>query len=287
MRQRIIDQLPEVLYRLQFVFDPMLLWVFAILLTLALSIKYARKEGLDRRLIYWAGVWGILGALLGGHIITALIRYEDMIENPSLIFRFTEEGRGIFGAIIGAAFWGGLYLRSRKVPLLAYADTVAPAICLGYAIARIGCFLNGCCFGIHSDVFWAVRFPRNTLAYYDHWLKGWLGSSDVLSLSVHPTQLYHAIVGFMLFFVLHRFQPKWMGGRLALGLAGYGFLRFFLQFVRGDRTPILGILDINQIVSIVFVLIAGFLWWRFGRKQPVSSRAMTSWLSGNALRSQR
>jgi prolipoprotein diacylglyceryltransferase len=56
-------------------------------------------------------------------------------------------------------------------------------------------------------------------------------------------------------------------------LAGYGFLRFFLQFARGDRTPVVGFLDINQIFSLIFVLIAGLLWWRFRRKRPVPGEA--------------
>lgn len=254
--------------------EPSLFWFASLLTVLGFSIRCARRNGLNPRIMALTGVFCILGAHVGGHLSEVLAAPKALIEDPLIVFRFMEGGKGIFCALLGAGFSGWLYLRWKKASFLAYAETAAPAIALGYAIARIGCFLNGCCFGTPSDLPWAVKFPENTLAFYEHWMKGWLNSNDVLSLAVHPTQLYHAAGGFILFLVLHRFKPKWVGGRLVIGLAGYGFLRFFLQFVRGDRTPVFGFLDVNQIFSLIFVLIAGLLWWRLARQQKTSKEVM-------------
>jgi prolipoprotein diacylglyceryltransferase len=70
----------------------------------------------------------------------------------------------------------------------------------------------------------------------------------------------------VLFIVLTRWKGTWPGSRFALGLAGYGIIRFFLQFFRGDSVPVLASLDDSQIFSIMFVGAACGLWFRRGRK---------------------
>jgi len=267
--------------------DPSLMWLSALAIGIILSLRFARRDGLDLKIMTHAGLLSILGGLWGGHLMEVLATPRLFLQDPLVLFRIMEGGKAIIGAILGGTLLALIFLYWKKASILNYVDTAMPAIALSYAIGRLGCFLNGCCFGVRSDLPWAVKFPEHTFAYYVHWGKGWLNSDDVLSLAVHPTQLYHAIGGFMLFLVLHRFKPRWSGGRLVLGLAGYGFLRFFLQLVRGDRTPIIGILDINQILSLIFVLIAGLLWWRFRRKQTLSGRAIPASPTADAMQLQR
>lgn len=267
--------------------DSSIIWLSALIVGLTISIRSAKKRGLDPKIMAKAGLWSILGGHWGGHLLEVLATPKALIEDPFLFVKFVSGGKAVFGALLGGAIWGLLYLRWKKASFLAYADAAAPAFALGYSVARIGCFLNGCCFGTHSDLPWAVRFPEHTMAFFDHWSKGWLQSDDVLSLPVHPTQLYHAAAGFFLFLLLRQCQGKWRGSRVALGIASYGFLRFFLQFVRGDRTPVLGFLDINQIFSLIFLLFAGLLWWRFGRTPTASRRAIPASPSADAMQPER
>ncbi len=259
MRDRLIILLPEWL-PVGLIPDPSLVWMASLVAVFALSIHAAAKSGLKARIMIMAGLWSFLGAHWGGRLLDLLTTPGAIIENPIVLLRFWTGGKWIFGALSGAALFGGLYIRWRKAPVIEYAEAAAPGIAMGYAVARIGCFLNGCCFGTPCDLPWAVRFPERTMAYVDHWLKGWVGAGDVLSLPAHPTQLYHAAVGVSLCLLLKIWPGKWPGGRLAVGLAIYGASRFFLQFVRGDRAPALGFLDVNQIFSLLFLLSAGLLW---------------------------
>jgi phosphatidylglycerol:prolipoprotein diacylglycerol transferase len=245
--------------------DPRLLWIFSLLIVLAISVRSGYRQGLSPRIMACAGIWGMLGAQWGGHWLFLLAAPKLLKEDPLLLIRFMEGEKGIFGALFGACVFGWLYLRRKKVSFLAYADAATPAIALGYSVARIGCFLNGCCFGTVSDVSWAVRFPRGTLAFTSHLEKGWVHVHDALSLPVHPTQLYHAAVGLALYLILRKWDGRWKGSRLAFGLAGYGSMRFLLQCVRGDASPVLGALDVNQLLSVAALLAAGLLWWFRGR----------------------
>lgn len=243
---------------------PETFWILSLFVALGLSVLAARKDDdLKPWIMACAAAWGILGAFWGGHLLYVVATMPDeLFENPWLFFYFMDGNKGVFGAFVGAGLFGWLYLRWKKVSCFSYADASVPAIALGYAVARIGCFLNGDDFGTLSSLPWAVQFPTRTLAYEDHLLEGWIQWDDELSLSVHPTQLYHATVGLALFFILRRWKSRWPGSRLAFALAGYGVTRFALQFFRGDSVPVLGHLDINHIYALIFLSFAGLLWWR-------------------------
>lgn len=262
---------------LNWVKSPDVFWILSIFVALGLSILAAhRNDGLTPRVMAYAATWGVIGAFWGGYLLNLFVTEPwELFENPFLFFRFMEGGKGVFSALIGAGLLGWGYLRWKGVSCFLYGEAALPAIALGYAVARMGCFFNGCCFGTPSGAPWAVRFPQNTMAFYEHWSKGWVQSNDVFSLPIHPTQLYHSVVGIFMFLLLRKWQGRWFGSRVTLGLATYGFLRFFLQFIRGDRTPVLGFLDINQIFSLLFLLLAGMLWWNFGRQQTAASKVMS------------
>ena len=236
-----------------------------------MGIYCARKDGLNGIIVAKAAMWGILGCFWG----SSMLALDDASGGDSAkaiqILLFISEGKSVFTALFGAGLFGATYLCWKKQPLLPYADAAAPAVALGYAVARIGCFLNGCCFGTPCELPWAVVFPQGTMALYSHWESGWIDANAAASLPVHPVQLYHAAAGLLLFFLLRRVRGGCLPGtRLALGMGGYGLLRFFLQFLRGDRVPVFGWLDINQIFSIGFVMIAVLLVWNRIRKQASS-----------------
>jgi phosphatidylglycerol:prolipoprotein diacylglycerol transferase len=269
LRDRIIRILPESWPGEWLIPDASVVWLLSLLVVYAFSIKYACKNRLSPRLIAIAGLWGIIGALWGGHWVSVFATWPSRLEDLPRLLQLMQGDKGVCGALLGAAFCGWLYLLWKRSSFLLYADAAAPAVALGYAFARMGCFLNGCCFGTLSDLPWAMRFPEITLVYVYHLEKGWLGMSDGLSLPVHPTQLYHAGLGLVIFLTLNRWQGKWAGSRAMFGLALYGFIRFWLQGLRGDSIPVVGFLDINQVFSIIFFLSAGILWWKFGRQKPV------------------
>lgn len=131
----------------------------------------ARRMGIDPEIIYslafWMFVFGIAGARL-----FYIIEYWETFLRPTVretlfaMLNVTQGGLVVYGSMIGALAAGAIYLLRRNLPILATADLIAPSMVLGLAFGRIGCFLNGCCFGGVCDLPWAVQFPPHSPPYF-------------------------------------------------------------------------------------------------------------------------
>lgn len=231
-----------------------LYWGVAVAIVLAAAAWQADRHGLDTWTMYIAGLLGFGGALLLGGGFALLVATGHTHE--------VSQGRGVVGALLGAALGVWMFLKIRGAPFLSYADAAAPAVALGYAVYRIGCFLNGCCFGTETDLPWAVTFGQNSEAFAGQVAAGLIAPDALHTLPVHPTQLYHALLGIVVFLVLLRMKVDVPGKRFAAALILYGAGRFVIEFFRGDALPVLGPLDVNHIAALV-MLVMGILLWRF------------------------
>jgi len=232
--------------------QPLLYWALAVVAILAATAIMAQRARLDSWTMYLAGLAGLGGALLVGWVYVALTEHGFQAEGG---------GRAAIGAFIGAAAFGWLAIRLRAGDFLRYADAAAPGIALGYAVYRIGCFVNGCCFGIPTDLAWGVTFPPGTEAFDAQVATGWIDSHAAHSVSVHPTQLYHAAAGALTFLVLTRLEAAWPGRRLVVALLAYAVSRFVIEFFRGNAQPIWGVLDVNQIFCLAMISTGALIWW--------------------------
>lgn len=233
----------------------------AFLVCLTLAMRYAKHQRLDPAVMYWAGLFGIVGALIGGHLAFGAF---VTIGNTAQAWHWLDllsGGKSIFGALAGAALCSGAYLYIRRVNAVRYAEAALPAMAMGYATARLGCFLNGDDFGILSGVPWAVRFPMGTEAFSTHEQMGWLHPEAVVSLPVHPVQLYHLALGLVLFVLLSR-VPRQTGIPLSTAMLGYGLGRFLLQFLRYDHGPRTFTIDTTQWCCIGLVFAGAAIWSR-------------------------
>jgi phosphatidylglycerol:prolipoprotein diacylglycerol transferase len=233
-----------------------LYWALAVVLILSATAITAQRARLDSWTMYLAGMAGFCGALLVGWIYVALSEHGPHADGG---------GRAAIGAFIGAALFGWLIVRLRGAKFLLYADAAVPGIALGYAVYRIGCFMNGCCFGIPTDMAWGVSYAPGTEAFAAQVAAGLIDPNAAHSLAVHPTQLYHAAAGALMFLGLTRLANAWPGRRLAGALLGYAVSRFVIEFFRGDAQPVWGALDLDQISCIAMVAIGLFIWWRSHR----------------------
>jgi phosphatidylglycerol:prolipoprotein diacylglycerol transferase len=233
--------------------QPALYSVLALVLILGATAITAQRARLDSWTMYLAGMTGFCGALLVGWIYVALSEHGLHAEGG---------GRAAIGAFIGAALFGWLVVRIRGAKLLPYADAAVPGIALGYAVYRIGCFMNGCCFGIPTDLPWGVSYAPGTEAFAAQVAAGWIDSHAAHSLAVHPTQLYHAAAGALSFLALTQIEATWPGRRLVVALLLYAVSRFVIEFFRGDAQPIWGALDLDQISCITMVAIGVSIGWR-------------------------
>lgn len=144
--------------------------VLAVVLAVWLSARRAKQMGVDPELIYsasfWLFVWGIVGARA-----FYVLQYRDQFRASSLretLFELVNVAQGglvVYGALIGGGAALAWFIWRHKLPALATVDLFAPSVVLGMGIGRLGCFLNGCCFGGPSDLPWAVCFPQGSPPY--------------------------------------------------------------------------------------------------------------------------
>lgn len=197
-----------------------------------------------------AGVWAFAGGILGAKI-WYWAQYGEWAELKWGEFLLTS-GLVFFGGLVGGVVAVVLYLRRVGAPVIPVSDLALPYVALAHGIARIGCFLNGCCHGSHTTAPWGVPYPK---------------SLSAASLPVHPVQLYETLGLLVIFAVLrlvYRCGPR--TGTVMLGyVAGYGTLRFVTEFFRGDSGhPVLG-LTVSQAVAGAMVLsVVGCLLWLYG-----------------------
>ena len=241
--------------------SPGTLWVTAALAGLACAVLLARRDRLDLRAVYWAGVVSLLLGVWGGHLLGMV--YYGTDGRPWAWLRFWSGGEAQYGGLIAGTLAAILFFKLRKLPFLPYADAIIPGVALGVAIGRVGCFLNGDDFGTLSHLPWAVRFPPGTEAYTDHLSRGWIAPDAPWSLPVHPVQLYCAVFWLGLFAVPIVWRSSVPGQRLSGFAIAHGGGRFVEQLFRGDFQPLLGPFSLTQLISFLFVAAGlGILWFQ-------------------------
>jgi phosphatidylglycerol:prolipoprotein diacylglycerol transferase len=220
------------------------------------AARRARREGISPESIYDAGLWLILGAIVGARSLYVFSNWQEKFANApwSEMFMIQNGGLVFYGGLIGATLSGWLYFRKHKLPVWKFADTLAPSVALGSFFGRFGCLMNGCCFGSHSHAPWAISYPFDHETGGDH---------------VHPVQIYDSLLNIAFFAVLvwlHR-RKKFDGQIFALYLMGYAVLRTVVESFRGDyavrylgdtATP-------AQILGIGIFLTGAFLYARLPR----------------------
>lgn len=209
------------------------------------ATRRAPRENIPGEKIADVTFWLMLGTIVGARTVYVTTYWKtEFVHQPiSEIFMIQHGGLVYYGGLIGAIITGSLYVWWQKLPLWKVADVLAPSIALGNVFGRIGCLLNGCCYGRACSLPWAIRFPA------DHPTGG---------APVHPTEIYDALLNLVLYFGLAwLFRHKKFDGQVfATYLIGYAVFRFAVEFFRGDYPPdhIHAGLTSGQVVSIpIFV----------------------------------
>lgn len=144
--------------------------VLAVVLAVYLSARRARQMGVDPELIYSASFWLFVCGIIGARVFY-VIQYREQFRGETLretLFQLVNVAQGglvVYGALMGGAAALAWFIWRYKLPALATVDLFVPSVILGMGIGRLGCFLNGCCFGGPSDLPWAVCFPQGSPPY--------------------------------------------------------------------------------------------------------------------------
>jgi phosphatidylglycerol:prolipoprotein diacylglycerol transferase len=164
-----------------------------------------------------------------------------------------------------------IYCRVRHIPIWKLADALAPSIPLGYVFGRLGCFMNGCCFGTQCAAPWAVTYPRGHETFK---------LDAAAATPVHPTQIYDSLLGLALYlFLAWLYRRKKFDGQVfAAYLICYAFARSAVERFRGDYTAdhiYRGFLTPAQLVS-AGIFLAGLILFVVLRNQTSKPRTANS-----------
>jgi len=222
--------------------------------------RRAPLAGVSAEKVMDVGPWIIIGAIIGARFLFVISYWkEEFAGGPFYeVFMVHHGGLVFYGGLIGASVGTILYSRIKKVKLWLLSDVLAPSIALGYVFGRIGCLLNGCCYGAPCSLPWAVHYPD---------------THETRGASVHPTQIYDSLLNLGFYFGLAWLfrRRKFDGQVFATYLIGYAVLRSIVEAFRGDYPQhyLGGWATPAHLVSF-FILAAGLaLYFTQSRKKSV------------------
>lgn len=189
--------------------------------------------------LFIAMIAGIVGAR-----IFYVVQFFDQYRNHLWrIIRIDQGGLVFYGGFLLAiaALW--FYAHRQKLDIVRILDVCTPALALAHACGRVGCFLNGCCYGKPTELFWGVRYPA--------------GSEAALrypGAALHPVQLYEAggqlLLTFLYFYLVRR-APR--GVAMSCYLIFYGTFRFLNELLRGDNPRVFELFTPAQLIGLAII----------------------------------
>jgi phosphatidylglycerol---prolipoprotein diacylglyceryl transferase len=205
-----------------------------------LACKYAGDFGINKEKIIDLGIAMLVGGIIGARVVYIAMNFQYYIKNPLEIIDLTKGGLVWYGAFISGVIAAAWFVNKNKISFWNAADLFAPYVALAQAFGRIGCFLNGCCYGsvMHPGFVPGVIFPGESVPRY-------------------PTQIFSAIALLLIFAILRIWQKnRRFTGEIFLG---YGILysikRFGVEFLRGDYPKVLYGLTMPQVMSIAILIV--------------------------------
>ncbi len=224
----------------------------------------AERAGLNGEMLWDLGLWVFFSGVLGARTFYCIQYPERVFKDAQgqwlggldLITSFVNLKQG------GLVFYGGMMLgiagfimfcRRRKVSPHFIADIAMPSVFVGLGFGRLGCLMNGCCYGDRCDLPWGIQFDQGSVPWDALVNRGFLRHTDPTTFTMHPTQVYSAINAFLLAWLTATYfksRPR-DGSVVALGMLIYPITRFTIEIIRGDEIGRFGTdLTISQWVSI-------------------------------------
>ncbi len=206
-----------------------LMLIISVMLGIYYVYRISKKTEFDFGVLLTIAYILIFGGIIGARLFYVLFHIDEFqgrwlaTINPFGADQFGIAGLNLYGGVIVAVVWSFFYLKIKKLPVLRIFDLFAPTIGIGLFFTRIGCFLNGCCFGTPTDLPWGVSFPVDSMPYFVYG-----------AVHLHPSQIYSSLYGLLLFVYLHwRLKNKIFDGQV-IGLLFMieAVFRYAIEYVR-------------------------------------------------------
>lgn len=222
---------------------PVYSWGLSLALAFVVGTFYAaavgKKRGIHPDNIIDLALIICIASIIGARLLHVVLNLQSYINYPASVLHMRDGGLSYFGGLGAGVLAGYVYCRVKKLSVGKVADIAAPAVALGYAIVRIGCLLNGCCYGEQTTVAWALAAGRDGLLR-------------------HPTQIYSAIYSLIIFGLLTMVEArkKFEGQVLWMYVGLYSVARFIVEFWREGVRDYFAPLTATQVLCILLGVLA-------------------------------
>ncbi|MBU1905778.1 MAG: prolipoprotein diacylglyceryl transferase [Candidatus Omnitrophica bacterium] len=219
-----------------------LMLVVAFIAASSLIRIQARKESIDADVAFNTLFFAFVSGIIGARVFYVIENLKYYLVDPIGMIMLQRGGLSWFGGLIAGVLVASLYIRKKKLQIFKVLDLIMPFVALGQAIGRIGCLLNGCCYGIPSR--FGIYFP---------------GHESPLV----PTQIYSSLILLLIFISLRFLQDRThKQGQIFLAYTLlYSSARFFIEFWRAEHRIIFLGLNLFQIISILIFFLSSFLFF--------------------------
>jgi phosphatidylglycerol:prolipoprotein diacylglycerol transferase len=245
-----------------------LMLAVAFLIGTWVGTREARRLGLDEDKILTVILVALVSSIFGARLLYVLEHIDEYRRAWPSVLAVWQGGLTLYGGIVGGTV-GGLWMAKRAgLPMWRVADALAPSIALGTVFGRIGCFLNGCCYGKPTQLPWGVVYPKDSFP-----------SLEFGSVPIHPSQLYFSAAGLVLFVILWAIRKRTTvpGHLFWLFVIMYALVRIPLDMTRAyEPSSIvghLGHLDIteSQVSSLLLAMFGVLMMLRLSRRSRAAA----------------
>jgi phosphatidylglycerol:prolipoprotein diacylglycerol transferase len=229
-----------------------------------ISLREARRLRLDEDRVVNVILVALVAGVLGARMLYVLEHVSEFRREWGSVLALWQGGLTLYGGVVAGAFAGLIAARRQRLPMWVVADALTPALAIGTMFGRVGCFLNGCCYGRPTTLPWGVHFPPDSFAGLE------FGNS-----AVHPSQLYFAALGLALFglVLLLRRRVSVPGKLFWLFLLLFSLGRVPLDFTRAyeSGSELLSVAGVaiteSQLTSLMLALFSALMMLRLSRER--------------------
>jgi phosphatidylglycerol:prolipoprotein diacylglycerol transferase len=239
----------------------------AFLVGTMLALREARRLRLDPDKVVTVVLVSLIAGVLGARAMYVIEHVEQFRREWGGVVALWQGGLTLYGGVVAGTLAGLVTSRRLKLPMWSVADALTPSLALGMAFGRVGCFLNGCCYGRPTSLPWGVTFPGDSFA-----------GLEFGNVAVHPSQLYFSLAGLVLFALAWIFRTRipTPGVLYWSFIALFGLIRLALDFTRAyepeTHVASLGGAPVteSQIISLAMMLFAALMIVRLRRRAQAS-----------------
>ena len=242
----------------------------AFLVGTALGMVEAKRLRLDEDKLINVILVTLIASILGARALYVMEHLQEFRREWGSVLALWQGGLTLYGGIIAGTFAGLLAADRFGLPKWLVADALTPSLALGTMFGRIGCFLNGCCYGRPTAMPWGIKFPHDSFAALE------FGDTPV-----QPSQLYNAAVGFILFAVLWGLRRRFKvpGVMFWTFIVSFALVRIPIDLTRtweADAVlvhlPVIELTE-SQLTSLAMAAFAALMILRLRRAAPAAGTA--------------